>query len=51
MNKDKIKRVFGVEMPHWEDQLRMCLVELAKQQGDRIRSGVINVATTPRPPG
>ena len=24
-NKDKIKRVFGVEMPHWEDQLQAFL--------------------------
>jgi len=27
-NKDKIKRVFGVEMPHWEIQLRSCLTGL-----------------------
>lgn len=26
---DKIKRVFGVEMPHWEDQLRAFLVGLS----------------------
>ena len=26
MSKDKIKRVFGVEMPHWENQLRAFLV-------------------------
>lgn len=24
-NTDKIKRVFGIEMPRWEDQLRSCL--------------------------
>ena len=24
-NKDKIKRVCGIEMPHWEDQLRAFL--------------------------
>ena len=29
-NKGKIKRVFGVEMPDWEEQLRTCLVELAR---------------------
>lgn len=29
MNKDKIKRVFGIEMPRWEDQLRSCLRDLA----------------------
>jgi len=26
---DKIKRVFGIEMPRWEDQLRSCLGDLA----------------------
>jgi len=29
MNKDKIKRVFGVEMPNWEDQLRDFLAGLS----------------------
>ena len=28
-NKDKVKRVFGVEIPHWEAQLRSCLLELS----------------------
>ncbi len=28
-NKDRIKRLFGVEMPHWEDQLRAFLTGLA----------------------
>jgi dTDP-4-dehydrorhamnose reductase len=26
---DKIKRVFGIEMPRWEDQLRSCLRDIA----------------------
>jgi len=26
---EKIRRVFGVEMPHWEAQLRSCLLELS----------------------
>jgi len=32
-NKDKIKRVFGVEMPHWEDQLRAFLAGLPGPAG------------------
>jgi len=28
ISKDKIKRVFGIEMPRWEDQLRAFLVNL-----------------------
>lgn len=28
-NKDKIQRVFGLQMPHWKEQLRPCLAELA----------------------
>ncbi|MGH8633479.1 MAG: sugar nucleotide-binding protein [Burkholderiales bacterium] len=30
---EKIKRVFGVEMPHWEIELRTCLQELAGTAG------------------
>lgn len=29
MKNDKVQRVFGVEMPAWESQLRSCLVELS----------------------
>ena len=29
ISKDKIKRVFGVEMPNWEDQLRDFLAGLS----------------------
>jgi len=29
MNKDKAKRVLGVEMTHWQDALRSCLAGLA----------------------
>lgn len=29
MSKDKLKRIFGIEMPRWEDQLRSCLSDLA----------------------
>ena len=25
MSKDKVKRIFGIEIPHWEDQLRAFL--------------------------
>ena len=32
MSKDEIKRVFGVEMPQWEHQLRSCLAELGGRQ-------------------
>ena len=28
-NKGKIKRVFGIEMPRWESELRSCLVGVA----------------------
>jgi len=31
MNKDKIKRVFGVEMPHWESQLYACIRDCVAQ--------------------
>jgi len=27
-NRDKVKKVFGVELTHWSDQLRSCLKEL-----------------------
>jgi dTDP-4-dehydrorhamnose reductase len=30
-SKEKVKRVFGVEMPEWEDQLRSCLQDLLKE--------------------
>lgn len=29
ISTEKIKRVFGIEMPRWEDQLRSCLRDLA----------------------
>jgi dTDP-4-dehydrorhamnose reductase len=29
ISTDRIKRVFGIEMPRWEDQLRSCLRDLA----------------------
>jgi dTDP-4-dehydrorhamnose reductase len=32
-NKDKIKRVFGIEMPRWNEQLRSYAKELAAQDG------------------
>lgn len=32
-NKDKIKRVFGIEMPRWDEQLRSYARELAAQNG------------------
>lgn len=28
LSKDKIKRVFGIEIPHWETSLKKCLQEL-----------------------
>ena len=28
LNSEKIRRVFGIEMPHWEQQLRDCMREL-----------------------
>jgi dTDP-4-dehydrorhamnose reductase len=30
INRDKMKSVFGIEMPHWRDQLRACLRELGR---------------------
>jgi dTDP-4-dehydrorhamnose reductase len=30
MGKDKVKRVFGLEMSHWKDALRSCLQELSR---------------------
>jgi dTDP-4-dehydrorhamnose reductase len=35
MSKDKIKRILGTEMTHWEDALRSCLVELAPKMVTR----------------
>ena len=32
-NKDKVKRVFGIEMPQWDEQLRSYARELAAQNG------------------
>ena len=32
MSKDKVKRVFGIEMAHWEHPLRSCLAELGGRQ-------------------
>jgi dTDP-4-dehydrorhamnose reductase len=32
MSKDKVKRTFGIQMAHWEHQLRSCLAELGGQQ-------------------
>ena len=29
MSQDKVKRIFGIEIPHWEDQLRTFLAEFA----------------------
>ena len=29
ISKDKIKRAYGIAMPHWRDQLRTFLLELA----------------------
>jgi dTDP-4-dehydrorhamnose reductase len=37
ISTDKIKRVFGIEMPRWEDPLRTFLGEIAR--GDPHRSG------------
>jgi dTDP-4-dehydrorhamnose reductase len=30
MGKDKVKRVFGLEMSHWKDALRSCLQEISR---------------------
>jgi len=32
MSKDKVKRILGVEMAHWKDALRSCLVELGSMK-------------------
>ena len=29
MSKDKVKRVFGIEMPDWTEQLQACLCGLS----------------------
>ena len=39
--RDKVKSVFGIEMPHWRNQLRACLQEIAlppRSPGAKIRS-------------
>ncbi|MBI2294729.1 MAG: dTDP-4-dehydrorhamnose reductase [Betaproteobacteria bacterium] len=38
-NKDKIKRVFGIEMPRWEDQLRAFLAGLSGAANRERRMG------------
>jgi dTDP-4-dehydrorhamnose reductase len=38
-DKSKLKRVFGIEMPHWEDQLRRFLEELASDAARRQQLG------------
>jgi dTDP-4-dehydrorhamnose reductase len=35
MTKEKVKRVLGVELEHWKDALRSCLVELAPKMVTR----------------
>ena len=39
-NKGKIKRVFGIETPRWEDQLRSCMADLvsSSEQGPRAKT-------------
>lgn len=37
-NKDKVQRVFGVEKPHWEDQLRSCMAELVNSGEQDLRA-------------
>lgn len=32
LSKEKIKSVFGVKIPHWEESLKKCLEELRKTQ-------------------
>ena len=32
MSKDKVKRIFGVQLAHWEHQLRSCLAERGGRQ-------------------
>jgi dTDP-4-dehydrorhamnose reductase len=32
IGKDKVKRIFGVQLAHWEHQLRSCLAELGGRQ-------------------
>ncbi|MBQ5524236.1 MAG: sugar nucleotide-binding protein, partial [Paludibacteraceae bacterium] len=29
LNKAKIKKTFGIEIPHWEQSLKQCLFKLA----------------------
>ena len=39
-SKDKVKRVFGLQMPGWESELWSCLEELLPEQAVRNRAGV-----------
>lgn len=32
LNKSKIKRNFGIQIPHWRDSLRLCIKELKKAE-------------------
>ena len=33
LDKSKIKRTFGVEIPHWRDSMRYCIARIMKAQG------------------
>jgi dTDP-4-dehydrorhamnose reductase len=30
LDKTKIKKTFGIEIPHWEDSLQVCIDRLAQ---------------------
>ena len=40
-NKGKIKRVLGIEMPQWEEQLRTCMFKLAHSNKLGLRANTI----------
>ena len=37
-NRDKIKQVFGLKIPHWEDQLRSCIADLVNSGEQGLRA-------------